>query len=69
MHIHNSKFDGAMTAGANSSFGRIEKLKNVISGIDWILQNDALANRDNAQYLQQVQRVLNQEIIMIEYGL
>ena len=60
-----------MTAvtGGDASFKRIAKFKSAINAIDWIVQNDALANREAKQHLLEARRLLTQEIIMIDHGL
>ena len=59
------------SAAVSSETGlkRMAKLKTVVSGIDWLLLNDALTNSETVESLKQAQRLLKQEIIMVDYGL
>ena len=69
MHIHGHESGMSAGAGGSSGIKRIAKLKDVVSGIDWLLANNALTSNDTAEELKRVQRLLKQEIIMIDYGL
>ena len=59
----------AVVTGGDATLKKMAKLKSAISGIDWLLKNDAVASDLTKDQLKQARRLLNQEIIMTDYGL
>lgn len=59
----------AEVTGGDATLKKMAKLKGMISSIDWLLKNNAVASDLTKEQLKQLRRSLNQEIIMTDYGL
>lgn len=69
MHLESHEEVLAYVTGGDTGLKKMAKLKNVVSGIDWLLKNNAVTSELTRDQLMMVRRQLNQEIIMVDYGL